>query len=147
MGNRLARGSVLSDPKVIDLLNREFVVTELNVTEKGFPASLPALAWWKKVFLREPVREGFANQVVVDPSGHYPLASGDDGLVTRWSTSINYNPELFRAMLRLALDRWHRLQAIQDQADLSAEEKDKQIADLKQEIDDTISKNYRRPMK
>jgi hypothetical protein len=146
MGNRLSRSSVLSDPKVIDLLEREFVATELNVTDQGFPDSLPALAWWKKLYQQNgQVQLGFGNQVVVDASGRYPLASGDDGQVDRWTTSIDYNSDLYTAMLRQALDRWHRLQSIQSDAKLSSQQKDQKVRDLQQEVGRSVSKAYRRP--
>ncbi len=144
MGNRLSRSSVLSDRTVIDLVNRDFVATELNVTDQGFPADLAGLAFWKRVYRSDlAAQTGFGNQVVVDASGQYALASGDDGQLDRWAHSINYNPQLYAEMLGQALDRWHRLQAIQA-ADAPPSQKQREIDDLEAEVGRSVAKAYRR---
>jgi hypothetical protein len=144
MGNRLSRSSVLSDPNVIDRVNRDFVAAELNVTDQGFPADLVGLAFWKRVYRSDPAAQtGFGNQVVVDATGQYPLASGDDGQLDRWAHSINYNPQLYSEMLGQALERWHRLQAIQA-AETPPAEKQRQIDDLEAEVGRAVAQAYRR---
>lgn len=130
MGDRLSKSSVLSDSKVIALLNEEFLTIDLNVTDLGWPEWMEGVAPWAAVYRAMPrARFAFANIAVVDGTGKVLLASGDDGLLPVDASkfaSINYDPVRFLKMLELALARNRRLLAAR--ADLSLSEPDRAAA-------------------
>jgi hypothetical protein len=51
----------LSNPDVIKKVNAEFIPVEINLTDEGFPSSIPALQLWQKAFEVKPSHKlGFA---------------------------------------------------------------------------------------
>lgn len=142
MGDRLSKSSVLSDPQIIDLINREFIAIDLNVSDVGFPDWMTGLNFWKQTYIDLPrARFAFANQAVVDSSGEYLLASGDIGLMPRdpsTNFSINYDPPRYLAMLQTAVERNKRLEAARADAALSPEQRKAAMAAVSKEAHDLL---------
>lgn len=142
MGDRVSKSSVLSDPQVIELLNREFNAAELNVTDRGWPTWLEALAPWKAIYDSSPeARKAFTNMAVVDADGTFLLGSGDTGKIgyTKATFSMNYDPPRYFKMLQTTFDRNNRLEAIRKNEKQSAEEKAAALATLRQEVDQDLA--------
>lgn len=148
MGDRLSKSSVLSDSKVIELLNKEFLTIELNVTDVEWPPWMEGVAPWAQVFRAMPrARFAFANIAVVDWTGKVLLASGDDGLLPVDASkyfSMNYDPPRFLKMLEKALDRSRRLEAARTDPALSAEARAKAVAAVGGEAHEDLKTLYPR---
>lgn len=118
----MAKSSSLSDPQVIDTLNRTMVAVEINVTDQGFPKDVPGLKPWERAFSQDRrYRFGFATSVVLTPDGTAALGTSGCGHRWEWETSINYHAEKFRKYLEGCLDRFVRLKSGDDLAALRKE--------------------------
>lgn len=145
MGDRISKSSVLSDPKIIDLLQREFNSLELNVTDMGFPDWLAGIAPWKEVYAIDPgARQAFANVAVVDSEGTYLLASGDNGKLGKTSDvfSMNYDPPRYLKMLELAVERNVRLEAARNDQSLTAEARTAAINAIRFEVQQDLERLF-----
>jgi hypothetical protein len=146
MGDRVSKSSSLSDPRVIELLNREFNVLELNVTDYYFPEWLTALAPWKAIYDSSPeARAAFTNMAVVDPDGVFLLGSGDTGKIGRTAAefSMNYQPDLYLKMLETTLGRNVRLEAARRDEALTDEARAAAIASLRFEVDQDLARTFK----
>lgn len=146
MGDRVSKSSSLSDPRVIDLLNREFNAIELNVTDVGFPAWLTAIGPWKAVYESSAeARKAFTNMAVVDADGEFLLGSGDTGKIGRTADqfSMNYDPDRYLKMLETTLARNVRLEAARNDAALSPEARAAAIAAIRLEVDQGLAQVFK----
>jgi hypothetical protein len=146
MGDRVSKSSSLSDPKVIELLNRDFNAIELNVTDLGFPAWITALAPWKAIYDSSPeARAAFTNMAVVDADGVFLLGSGDTGKIGRTAAefSMNYQPDKYLKMLETTLARSARLEAVRTDAALSDEARTAAIAAIRLEVDQGLAQVFK----
>ena len=88
---------------MIDLVNEKFVVTDINLTDKGFPAALPGLRPIQRVYEhhKQVFCDGFATCVVLTPDGKDLLA--DAGNVFDIRTYCGFYPEQFLEFLQEAI--------------------------------------------
>jgi hypothetical protein len=112
----MARGSSLSDPKVINELNQNYIAINDNITLLGWP-NMPALAPWKRWFDRHSEsdgvhRQGFTTSVAVTPDGKTVLGTSGSGYVSELATSVCYSPEKYYAFLQTAEQRYKRIKEI-----------------------------------
>jgi hypothetical protein len=141
MGGRLARGSSLSDEKVIDLLNKEFVVLDLNVTDGAWPKELPGLNRWEAAWRSDwRYQYAFTTQVVVSPDGTRALGTAGCGHEADYETAIQYHPDRYLPFLQETLERSRRLGAIEADPTLSAEERRKKLSAIDVEAFEQVKK-------
>ena len=128
---------MLSDPSVIDLLNREFNAVELNLTDQGFPPWLEALAPFKAAYDAIPQsKRAFNTPAVVDPEGVVLLGHGDTGAIVQKAKqdSVNFDTARYLQMLETSVKRNSRLEALRGDPALSAEDRASSIAALRLEV-------------
>jgi hypothetical protein len=114
MGGRMARGSSLSDNRVIDYINKNFIALDDNISDVGFPPNTPALAPWGRWLQRHEAntRNGFTTSVVMTPDGNMPLGTSGSGYISEWHTSICYNADKYLMFLQDALKRYQQFKRI-----------------------------------
>src|SRR5271154_6950797 len=112
MGGRMARGSSLSDDRVIEKLNKDFIAVDNNVTDMGFPANTPALQPWQNWFNKHPrnAQNGFTTSVVITPDGKIPLGTSGSGYIDEFATSICYDPAKYYDFLQGSQGRFQQYQ-------------------------------------
>jgi len=72
------RASVLSDDRVIQRINTQYIPATLNVTKSGFPTDiLPVIASHKFLYHTNPwlFPKGYANFNLIDPNAKYNMGS------------------------------------------------------------------------
>jgi len=102
----------LSDARVIEHVNAEFVPLTLDVNTQGFPAdAMPALAGFRRVYNsnKKWFSTGFASCSLIDPTGKHNLGSCGP-LRVDLPKSCGY--EEFIAFVAKALQKWEKLKAI-----------------------------------
>jgi hypothetical protein len=122
MGGRMARGSSLSDDRVIDKLNRDFIAVDNNVSDMGFPANTPALQPWQNWFEKHPrnASNGFTTSVVMTPDGKMPLGTSGSGYIDEWANSICYDPAKYYDFLQGAQSKFQTYQRAVQNPDLGS---------------------------
>ncbi|GEM_PF-2061491 len=131
----MMEGSSLSDERVIEKVNAEFVALRLNVTDEGWPEDLPGLALWESAFEKDwRHRFGFATSIVLGPSGASAFGTSGSGYRWEWDTAINYHGDRYLAFLEGSLDRCRRAARLQSDETLSDAERAAALARLKAEI-------------
>src|SRR5260370_35376584 len=96
----------LSDADVIKKVNDKFIAMEINITDEGFPAAIPALKLWEKAYKsKASFKVGFATTVVVEPRGKYPLGTSGSGYLGESDRATNYPAHQDQKALREALYR------------------------------------------
>ncbi len=124
----MTRGSSLSDPKVIERINRDFVPLEFNVT-RGFPEQFPGLKLWEKAYERKfKSLLGFTTTVILSPDGQRPLGTAGMGYKWQFDSSASYRPDKYLLFLDQSLARFQSARAIENDPRLGAEEKQKKLA-------------------
>lgn len=109
-GGRATRGRALSDPKVIETLNRDFIPFELNLTDQKFPETMPALLGWNIAYSLSPFKDlGFTSCVVITPDGKKELGNAGDPSMSNWKTCAQYYGERFEDFLEKALKKYKAL--------------------------------------
>ena len=118
----MARGSSLSDAKIISRVNKQFVAVEINISDTGFPKDVRALKAWERAYKKNwRSKFGFATSVVINPTGKYALGTSGCGHTWEWDTSINYDPKKYVKLLDECLDRFARARKLEE-ADPDAQE-------------------------
>lgn len=109
-GGRATRGRALSDPKVIETLNRDFIPFELNLTDQKFPESMPALLGWNLAYNLSPFKDlGFTSCVAITPDGKKELGNAGDPSMTNWKSCAQYYGDRFEDFLEKALKKYKAL--------------------------------------
>jgi hypothetical protein len=125
----------LSNPDVIKKVNAEFIPVEINLTDEGFPASIPALQLWQKAFEEKPSHKmGFATTVIVEPKGKYPLGTSGSGYLGEYATAINYHTDKYLKFLAEFLDRARRARELETSTKLTRAERTAKHKELTEEI-------------
>jgi hypothetical protein len=119
MGGRMARGSSLSDDRVINEVNKDFIAVDNNISDQGWPANTPALASWERWLGNHPgnAQNGFTTSVVISPDGTTPLGTSGSGYISEWHTSVCYDPTKYVGFLTGALQRYEQYKSIKALAD------------------------------
>ena len=127
----MCRGSSLSDPRVISLLNRSFVSLELNVTDMGFPGSLGALRSWEGPYRANSFyQNAFANSVVLSPDGGTILGRSGGGRRWEIDTAVVYCPDKFVRYLQMSAAGYDGVRKVERDPRLSPAESDRQARRL-----------------
>jgi len=103
------RCQALSDDRVIQLINANFVAVALNVTRQGFPSELPALRWVEPIYRSNWRNQfGFASCLLLDSTGAVFLgttsAGGPDG---------QFSADRFLSIMARAQQRLSKVKEIQ----------------------------------
>jgi hypothetical protein len=114
MGGRMARGSSLSDDRVINEINTNFIAVDSNISDQGWPANTPALAPWERWLGNHPgnSRNGFTTSVVMSPDGAMALGTSGSGYISEWHSSICYDPDKYLGFLNGALSKYQQYSQI-----------------------------------
>jgi hypothetical protein len=114
MGGRMARGSSLSDDRVINEINKDFVAVDNNISDQGWPSNTPALMPWQNWLNNHPnnSRNGFTTSVVIAPDGNTSLGTSGSGHISEWHTSICYDPDKYLGFLDGALQKYQQYRNI-----------------------------------
>ena len=95
---------MLSQPKVIERLNRDFIPLEINLTDQGWPKEIPALWGWKLVFgTWDHFKKGYTGMMITTPDGKTELGSAGDPSISAWKTSAHYHEDKFHQVLDKSL--------------------------------------------
>jgi hypothetical protein len=115
----MARGSSLSDDRVINEINSNFIAVDNNISDQGWPANTPALMPWENWLNnhQQNARSGFTTSVVISPDGGMALGTSGSGYVAEWHTSICYDPDKYLGFLQGAEKRFQQYQVIAKTAD------------------------------
>src|SRR5687768_6556704 len=114
----------LSDPLVIKKINDKFIPLEINITDDGFPAEIPALKMWEKAYhARLSHKVGFATTVIVEPKGKYPLATSGSGYLGEYDKAANYHADKYQKFLDESLERGRRAHELETSTTLTAQER------------------------
>jgi len=106
-GGRATRGRALSDSKVIEMLNKDFIPFELNLTDQKFPETMPALLGWNLAYSLSPFKDmGFTGCVVLTPDGKKDLGNAGDPSITNWQSCPQYYGDKFVTVLEKALKKY-----------------------------------------
>ncbi len=110
----MARGSSLSDDRVINEINRNFIAVDNNISDQGWPADTPALMPWQNWLSNHPgnARNGFTTSVVITPDGRTSLGTSGSGYISEWHSSICYDPTKYLGFLQGAQEKFGRYQNI-----------------------------------
>jgi hypothetical protein len=110
----MARGSSLSDDRVIKAVNANFIAVDNNVTDQGWPADTPALAPWQRWLENHPdnAQKGFTTSVVIAPDGVMSLGTSGSGYIYEWHTSVCYDPDKYLGFLNGSLQKYRDYQTI-----------------------------------
>ena len=131
----MTRGSSLSDEKIIEALNANFVSVIINVTDDGFPKDLPALGLWKKAYTKDPMNKfSFSTAVAIHSRGRTPLGTTGCGHTWEWNTSINYLPGKFLSFLKESRTRNARLRKLLEKKNQDVATKAAGLHQLKEAI-------------
>src|SRR5438132_70378 len=126
----------LSDAAVIKKINDKFVPLEINITDDGFPAAIPALKLWEKAYKGNPsFKVGFATTVIVEPKGAYPLGTSGSGYLGEYDRAVNYHTDKYQRFLDESLDRGRRARELETSKTLTPEER---AARHKKLVDDIL---------
>ena len=123
----MVRVGLLTQPEVIEVLNKYFVPVEYDVTAAGFvPGDVPAMSHLKGAWENSPwTRVSFGSEWVLEPGGEFLLSTG-----FHKHTNLPV-AKTFQDSLETALKRFARLRAHERG---SAEEQE-EIAKIQGEID------------
>jgi hypothetical protein len=125
----------LSDAGVIQKINAKFIPLEINLTDEGFPAAIPALKLWEKAYQsKASFKVGFATTVIVEPKGNYPLGTSGSGYLGEYDTSINYHADKYQKFLDESLDRARRARELETSTTLTAQERASKHKKLTEDI-------------
>jgi hypothetical protein len=115
----MARGSSLSDDRVINQVNKDFIAVDNNISDQGWPADTPALAPWQRWLSNHPgnATNGFTTSVVISPDGQTPLGTSGSGYISEWHTSICYNPDKYLGFLDGGLQKYQQYRSIAEVQD------------------------------
>ena len=102
---------MLSDGRVIDKINTQFVAVQINVVDQGFPKKLPAA---KRSAPERAEGRGYTSSVVVGSGGAQPLGT---------SGYISFYPDRYLKFLDEPLDRFGRIKALQDDTKMDSRER------------------------
>jgi hypothetical protein len=119
MGGRMVRGRSLSEDRVINYVNQNFVAIDINCNF-GFPPNTPALAPYANFYDRHHTpgqgqgtvkySRGFTKSLVVTPDGARILSQTPNASVTEdWRDNANYNPNGYLQFLQSGLQNWNGL--------------------------------------
>jgi len=113
----MARGSSLSDDRVIDEVNKNFIAVDNNISDQGWPADTPALEPWERWLSLHPgnAHNGFTTSVVMSPNGTMALGTSGSGYIGEWHTSICYDPDKYLGFLQGAQQKFGQYATIQNQ--------------------------------
>jgi hypothetical protein len=130
----MARGSSLSDDRVIDKINRNFIAVDNNISDQGWPANAPGLNPWHRWLDSHPSysQNGFTTSVVLSPDGRTSLGTSGSGHISEWHTSICYDPQKYFAFLDGSLNKYQSLQEIMSRPDPN--QRGAQLAQFEQQI-------------
>jgi len=130
----MARGSSLSDNRVIEAINRDFIAVDNNISDQGWPANTPALEPWHMWLDNHPTntRNGFTTSVVTTPDGRVALGTSGSGYIAEWHTSVCYDPQKYFGFLQGGLEKYRRLQSIASMP--NANERNMMSAQLERDI-------------
>jgi len=102
----LIRGTVFSDPQVIDLINSEFIPVDVEITNYGFP-QIPALQPIFKIYEKQYFcKFGFSVNIVIGPGINFPLGILAGNEQSSLNTAIEYSPMEFYRRLVAAKNRY-----------------------------------------
>jgi hypothetical protein len=131
----MTRGSSLSDQRVRERINKSLIPVEINLSDVGFPTSVPGLKPWQNAYENDwRYKFGFATSVVLSPDGKWPLGTSGSGHIWEYKTSINYNPDKYLQFVDECLDRFARAVALGSQTALDAKTREAKLAALQAEI-------------
>lgn len=131
----MTRGSSLSDAKVIDYINANFIPVELNLSRTGFPKQLPGLKLWERAYKKDwRYRQAFATSVVLSPDGRCPLGTSGSGHRNEFASAANYHPEMYLSFLTASKSRADRLSSIMSDASLTGASRWRAMQTLRGEI-------------
>jgi hypothetical protein len=92
---------------VIDLLNKEFIPLELNLSDKGWPETMPALWGWKLYHSVNPISKfGFTACAALTPDGKRELGNAGSAGAENWKTSAHYHGDAFVEFLEKSLAKY-----------------------------------------
>ncbi len=130
----MARGSSLSDNKVIEEINRDFIAVDNNISDQGWPANTPGLEPWHMWLDNHPnnTRNGFTTSVVLSSDGQMALGTSGSGHIDEWHTSVCYDPQKYFGFLQAGLEKYRRLQSIASMPQSSG--RNRMFAQLQREI-------------
>lgn len=116
---------------MIELINKEFVSVEINVTETGFPEDIPALKPWKNAFEKDPsYKVGFATSVVIGPGGAGAFGTSGCGHMDEWKESINYHADKFKGDLESSLARYKKAKETAEDKTLEGDAKAAKLKEI-----------------
>mmetsp|Transcript_16115 Transcript_16115/g.17911 ORF Transcript_16115/g.17911 Transcript_16115/m.17911 type:complete len:279 (-) Transcript_16115:60-896(-) len=109
LGARVLRCSILSDPQVIDVINREFIALKVNLTTDGFPKDLDGLNGIRQLYKQESTKtqRNHHNLAILSPNGEHRLGDIDTYRHT-FIEDLSY--EYFNKTLVSARERWRIVQ-------------------------------------
>lgn len=130
----MARGSSLSDDRVINEINRNFIAVDNNISDQGWPANTPALTPWHRWLDMHPgnATNGFTTSVVMSPDGTVALGTSGSGHISEWHTSICYDPDKYLGFLNGAGQKYQQYSSIEripdaNQRDMLAQQLQRQV--------------------
>lgn len=125
----------LSNADVIKKINDQFVPLEINITDDGFPSTIPGLKLWEKAYKSSvSFKVGFATTVVTDPKGKYPLGTSGSGYLGDYDEAINYHTDKYLQFLDGSLNRARRAHELEANMSLTAPERASKRQKLTEEI-------------
>jgi hypothetical protein len=114
----------LSNADVIKKINEKFIPLEINITDEGFPAEIPALKLWEKAYKsKASFKVGFATTVIVEPKGRYPLGTSGSGYLGEYDKAINYHADKYLKFLDESLERASRARELETSTTLTPQER------------------------
>src|ERR1700691_2146486 len=120
----MARGSSLSDDRVIKEINDNFIAVDDNLTEQGFPPNthgLDGFSRWISTHneTNHGARDGFVASAILSPDGQTQLGSSGSGTISQWKTATCYVPDKYLSVLlqgRQNYDRYAQIAQMPDSA-------------------------------
>jgi hypothetical protein len=130
----MARGSSLSDDRVIDEINKNFIAVDNNISDQGWPANTPALQPWMNWLSNHPgnAHNGFTTSVVITPNGKMALGTSGSGYIAEWHSSICYDPDKYLGFLQGAEQKFDQYASIANQPE--SNQKYMQLGQLQRQV-------------
>ena len=118
----MLKSGLLSEKPVIDAINRDFVAVTYMIEGNEFPAEAPALEAIHAGFLAQREYKGFfATTVAIDPTGKYLLGYAGRSYPPNYKPGGRLNVNRYLEHLQETLERYHRVQSIEDTASPAGE--------------------------
>jgi hypothetical protein len=115
----------------------------VNITDDGFPESVPALQWWKQVYAQAGRKHtGFAQCIMIESDGQFPIGSSGRGERHEFDIATAYNPDKFLIALNDSLDWWQRVRVVRSEPKLPQQEIDAKLLEIKAAAWEAIVQAY-----